>query len=79
MERGREGCHRKNKTYRQDVFSGCIPGRLKLLDVTFIKSHNTCNGQVASSIVFGCYPQVLGQLAPRKILKNYYYYYYYYY
>ena len=55
MERWREDFHQKGKIYQQDVFSWCIPGRLKLLDVIIIKSHNTCNSQLASSIVFGCY------------------------
>ena len=43
MERWKEGFHQKGKIYQQDLFSSCIPGRLKLLDVIVIKSHNTCN------------------------------------
>ena len=54
MERWREGIHQKGKIYQQDVFSWCIPGRLELLDAIVIKSHNICNSQLASSIVFGC-------------------------
>ena len=30
----------EGKRYHQDVFSGCIQGRLKLLDVIVIKSDN---------------------------------------
>ena len=70
MERWREDFHQKGKIYQQNVFSWCIPGRLKLLDVIFIKSHNTCNSQVASSILFDVIPQVFMQLAPSKILKK---------
>ena len=33
MERWREGLHQKGKIYQQDVFSWCIQGTLKLLDV----------------------------------------------
>ena len=54
MERRREGFHQKGKIYQQDVFSWCIQGRVKLLDVIVIKSHNTCTRQLASSIVFTC-------------------------
>ena len=42
MERLREGFHEKSKIYQQDVFSWCIQGILKILDVIAIKSHNTC-------------------------------------
>ena len=42
MERLREGFHQKGKICQQDVFSWCLQGRLKVLDVTAIKSHNTC-------------------------------------
>ena len=38
----KEGFHRKGKTYQQDVFPWYIQGRLKLLDVIAMKSHNTC-------------------------------------
>ena len=54
MEGWREGFHQKGKIYQQDLFSSwCITGRLfKLLAVIVIKLHNTCNSQLASSIVF---------------------------
>ena len=42
MERLREGFHQKGKIYEEHVFSWCIQGRLKILDVTVIKSQNTC-------------------------------------
>ena len=51
-------CDRKNiytekvKYIRKIYFYGV---RLKLFDVIFIKSHNTCISQLASSIVFGSY------------------------
>ena len=53
MERVKKGkiYHQKGKIYQQDVFSQWTPGRLKLLDVIIIKSLNTCNNQLASSIV----------------------------
>ena len=35
MERWREDFHQKGKTYQQDVFSWCIQGALKLLDVMY--------------------------------------------
>ena len=58
MERWREDFHQKGKIYRQDVFSWCIQGALKLLDVSkshdALKSHNTCTNQLANSLVFGC-------------------------
>ena len=41
MERLREGFHQKIKIYQEDVFSWCIQGRLEILDVIVIKSHNT--------------------------------------
>ena len=54
MERWKKGFHQKGKSYQQDVFSWCIQGRLKLLDVMLVlKSHNICTNQLASSIVFG--------------------------
>ena len=53
MGRWRQGFHQKGKIYQQDVFLWCIPERMKLLDVIFISSHNTC--KLASSMVFGCY------------------------
>ena len=38
MERWREGSHQEGKIYEQeDVFSWCIQGRLKILDVIVIK------------------------------------------
>ena len=55
MGRWKEGFHQKGKIYQQDVFSWCIPERMRLHDVIFISSHNTCNSQPASSMVFGCY------------------------
>ena len=54
MEKRRECFHQKGKTIQQDLFSWCIKGRLKLLDVIVIKSHNTCTNKLASSIVFEC-------------------------
>ena len=42
MERLRECFHEKRKTYQQDVFSWFFQGRLKILDIIVIKSHNTC-------------------------------------
>ena len=33
MERSKEDFHQKGKKYQQDVFSWCIQGTLKLLDV----------------------------------------------
>ena len=33
MERWREDFHQKGKIYQQDVFTWCIQGALKLLDV----------------------------------------------
>ena len=54
MKRLRDGFHQKGKTYQQDVFSCCTQRRLKILNVIVIKSHNTCTGQLASSIGFGC-------------------------
>ena len=59
MERWREGFRQKGKICQQDVFSWCIPGRLKFLDVIVIKSHNICNRQLANSIVFGFFSKVL--------------------
>ena len=70
MERWRKGFHQKGKIYQRDLFTWCIPGRLKLLDVIVIKSHNTCNSQLSSSIVFECFPQDFLQLAPSKISKK---------
>ena len=55
MKKWGEGFHQKGEIYQQDVFSWCIPGRLKILDAIVIKSHDTCNSQLTSSIVFGCY------------------------
>ena len=55
MERWREDFHQKGKIYQQDVFSWCIPRRLKLLDVIFTKSHDTRNSHLASSIIFRWY------------------------
>ena len=52
MEMCREDFPQKGKIYQQDVFSLCIQGKLKLLEV--LKSHKTCINQLASSIVFGC-------------------------
>ena len=60
MERLRDGFHQKNKIYQQNVFSLFTQGRLKILDVIVIKSHNTCAKQLASSV----------QLPPSKILKK---------
>ena len=37
MERWREGFHQKGKIYQEDLFSWCIPGRLKLPDVIVTK------------------------------------------
>ena len=48
MERLREGFHQKGKIYQQDLFLWCIQMRLKILDVTAIKSHNTCISQLVS-------------------------------
>ena len=42
MERLRECFLEKRKTYQQDVFSWFIQGRLRILDIIVIKSHNTC-------------------------------------
>ena len=47
MEKLREGFHQRCKIYKQDVFSWCIQGRLKILDVIVIKSHNTWTSQLA--------------------------------
>ena len=52
MERRRESFHEKGKIYQRNVFSWCIQGKLKLLDVIVIKSHNTCNSQQGYT-VFG--------------------------
>ena len=48
MERWREDFCQKGKTYQKDVFSWCIQGALKLLDVM------QPSNQPANSIVFGC-------------------------
>ena len=37
-----------------NIFSWCIQGRLKILDVIVLNSHNTCTNQLASSIIFEC-------------------------
>ena len=71
MERS-GGFHHKGKIYQQDVFSWCIQGRLKLLDVMLVlKSHNTCTTQQATSIVFGCLsPKLLYSYLLAKYLKK---------
>ena len=48
MERWREGFHHEGKIYQQDAYSWCIQGKLKLLDVIAIESHNTYNNQLGS-------------------------------
>ena len=62
------GFHQKGKIYQQDVFSWCIPGRLKLLDV--MKSHSTCNSQLASCIVSGCLSPSLYAVSSSQNLKE---------
>ena len=41
MEKWREGFHQKGKLYQQDIFSWCIPGMLKLLDVMLVFKSDT--------------------------------------
>ena len=56
MERWRENFHQKGKIYQEDIFSWCIQGTRKLLDVMLpFKSHNTYTKQLVSSIVFGIF------------------------
>ena len=60
MERWRKSFHEKSKLYQQDVFSWCIQGMLKLLDVILVlKSHNACTSKLRT--------QVVEQVAPSKI------------
>ena len=40
MKRWREDLHQKGKIYQQDVFSWCIQGTLKLLDVMWPQSQS---------------------------------------
>ena len=70
MERWRESFHQIGKIYQQDVFSWCIPEKLKLLDVIVIKLHNTCNSQLARSIVFGCYSQSFCAVSMEQNIEN---------
>ena len=40
MKRWKEGFNQTGKIYQQDLFTWCIPGRLKLPYVIVIKSRN---------------------------------------
>ena len=70
MERWKEDFYEKGEICQEDVLLWCIQGKLKLLDVIVIKSHNTCTNQQASSIVFDVCPQVFVQVAPSKIFEK---------
>ena len=64
------GLSPKDKIYQQDVFSCCIQGRLKLLDVKVIKYLITCTNQLASCIVFGCLSPSYCTVSSYQILKK---------
>ena len=70
MERWKEDFYEKGEICQEDVLLWGIQGKLKLLDVIVIKSHNTCTNQQAGSIVFDVCPQVVVQVAPSKIFEK---------
>ena len=70
MERWRECFHQKGKIYQQDVFSWCIPEKLRHLNVIFIKLHNTFNSLLARSIVFQCYSPSFCAVNLEQNIKN---------
>ena len=73
METWRQGFHQKGKIYQQDLFSWCILGTLKPLDVIVIKLHNTFSSQLASSRVFGSYSPSFCAVSSQQNIKEEFY------